>query len=176
MFDLGQTMSAIYYILKHVSGPVDFKKLLKLLYMADRQSVLETGIPITGDDLVAMPKGPVLKSVYALLTDETAPNRDLFTTFFSAEDNSIQLKKEFTYDWLSPFTENILDTICREYGNGSDDELSEMTHHLPEWNFGSLSWENVMRANGHEELISQYHDSFSSLFPDTDRDEILEYA
>jgi hypothetical protein len=35
----------------------------KLLYLADRESLKKTGRPITGDRVVAMEHGPVLRSV-----------------------------------------------------------------------------------------------------------------
>ena len=35
-------------------------KLIKLMYLADRRCLIETGFPITGDRMVSMPKGPEL--------------------------------------------------------------------------------------------------------------------
>jgi uncharacterized phage-associated protein len=42
-------------------------RLLKLLYIPDRESLRETGRPITGGPVVAMERGPVLKEVYDLI-------------------------------------------------------------------------------------------------------------
>lgn len=36
-------------ILKASGGQMDYRKLMALLYIADRESIKETGTPITGD-------------------------------------------------------------------------------------------------------------------------------
>lgn len=176
MFDLGQSMSAIFYILGHVEGPVNYKKVLKLLYMADRESLFESGWTITEDEPIVMPKGPVLNNLYTLLTDENAPNRDIFTTFFNIENGNVSIKKPFTYNWLSQFTEGVLNNVCNQYGNKTWQELSEMTHKLPEWGKKTLSWEQIIEDNNRQDVLPLYKDSVSSLDSDLDRDEILAYA
>src|ERR1051325_2348370 len=44
-------------------------RLLKLLYLANRQSLKETGDPIVDDDNFAMKDGPVLSHTYDLIKD-----------------------------------------------------------------------------------------------------------
>src|SRR5271155_4089348 len=46
---------------------MNYMRLLKLLYMADRESLRETGRPITGGPVTAMERGPVLEEVYDLI-------------------------------------------------------------------------------------------------------------
>ena len=43
----------------------------KLLYLADRQSLIETGIPITGDRFVSLKDGPSLDRVLNLIREPT---------------------------------------------------------------------------------------------------------
>ncbi len=52
------------HLLQHAGGSMPMLKLLKLMYLADRASLIETGFPITGDAIVAMDKGPVLSTTY----------------------------------------------------------------------------------------------------------------
>lgn len=40
---------------------MSYLRMLKLLYLADRESLKETGHTITGDRVVAMEHGPVLE-------------------------------------------------------------------------------------------------------------------
>lgn len=47
-------------------------RLLKLLYIADRESIREVGRPITGGAVVAMERGPVLEEVYDLIPGATS--------------------------------------------------------------------------------------------------------
>src|SRR5262245_38259680 len=42
-------------------------RLLKLLYIADRESLRDNGRPITGDQIVAMERGPVPSAVFNLI-------------------------------------------------------------------------------------------------------------
>lgn len=42
-------------------------RLLKLLYIADREALTERARPITGDSPVAMDNGPVLSNTYDLI-------------------------------------------------------------------------------------------------------------
>src|SRR6266852_2860195 len=46
---------------------MNYMRLLKLLYIANREAIKETGRPITGGPAVAMERGPVLEEVYDLI-------------------------------------------------------------------------------------------------------------
>jgi len=57
------------------SSRMNYTKLIKLLYIADRESLGETGEPITGDETWALPKGPILSHVMDLIRKKvTAPD------------------------------------------------------------------------------------------------------
>ena len=54
-FNLDKTMQAIAALLHfHGTKEMSYLRLLKILYIADRESLKETGRPITGDHVVAM--------------------------------------------------------------------------------------------------------------------------
>ena len=59
-------------------------RLLKLLYIADRESLRETGRPITGGPVIAMERGPVLKEVYDLILGQHR-EMPLWAQFFRKE-------------------------------------------------------------------------------------------
>jgi uncharacterized phage-associated protein len=61
-------------------------KLLKLMYLADRKSLLETGVPITGDSISALDKGPVLSQTYNRLKPAGA------LPFVSSEPGNVTLQ------------------------------------------------------------------------------------
>ena len=46
---------------------MNYMRVLKLLYIADREALRETGRPITGGRITAMERGPVLEDVYDLI-------------------------------------------------------------------------------------------------------------
>src|SRR5688572_11252679 len=70
-FSVERTAQAAGILLQAEEGHrMKYIRLLKLLYVADRESIKQTGFPITGDDVYAMKKGPVLSTTYNLLKGE----------------------------------------------------------------------------------------------------------
>src|SRR4051812_11294735 len=69
-------------------------RLLKLLYIADRETLQEAGRPITGDRAVAMKNGPVLSRIYDLIkgADLAAPEWERF--FRNADRWEVELVGE----------------------------------------------------------------------------------
>jgi hypothetical protein len=63
-FDIQKTLAAVAYLIQKEGGEVNFFLALKMLYVADKDALIQWGKPITGDDLVSMDKGPVLSKTY----------------------------------------------------------------------------------------------------------------
>ena len=67
-FSVERTAQAAAVLLRRADGHrMPYIRLLKLLYVADRESVRGTGFPITGDDPCAMRRGPVLSITHDLI-------------------------------------------------------------------------------------------------------------
>ena len=64
VFNEEKAAQAAAYLIRLHGGRINLMALLKLLYLADRQSLLATGQTITGDQRVSMPHGPVLSRIY----------------------------------------------------------------------------------------------------------------
>ena len=124
-------------LLHRRGGRMSYMKLLKLLYLADRKALVELGQPITGDLLVAMPKGPVLSNTYNLIQDEPAPDQppSYWRTLVSPpEDYEVRLLVDrVPNDQLSPAQERILDAVFNEFGSWNRWDLVAYTHGLPEY-------------------------------------------
>jgi Protein of unknown function (DUF4065) len=70
-FNIQKTIQAIAALLHfHESKEMSYLRMPELLYLADRESLKETGRPITGDRVVAMEHRPALSSVYDLIKGE----------------------------------------------------------------------------------------------------------
>jgi hypothetical protein len=68
-------------------GKMSYMKLIKLLYLADREALLRWGRPITTDRYVSMDHGPVVSNVYELIRAEPQPGRgQSWRRFVSAPD------------------------------------------------------------------------------------------
>lgn len=65
-FDLQKTIAAVGYLIQKEGGELNFFLALKMLYVADKDALIQWGKPITGDDFVSMDKGPVLSQTYNL--------------------------------------------------------------------------------------------------------------
>lgn len=55
---------AAAHLLQLHHGSMNVMVLVKLLYLADRQALVESGYPITCAAMVSMPHGPVLSQIY----------------------------------------------------------------------------------------------------------------
>ena len=66
-FHFERALQASAYLLRLDGKRMGYLRLLKLLYIADREWLAETGESITGDRAYAMKYGPVLSSIYDLI-------------------------------------------------------------------------------------------------------------
>jgi hypothetical protein len=73
MFNECKATQAAARLLKSAGGAMNYMVLVKMLYMADRQTLMDWGRPITGDDYFTMKLGPVLSRVHDLITEEQPP-------------------------------------------------------------------------------------------------------
>src|SRR5271163_1844892 len=97
-------------------------KLIKLLYLAERQALLEFGKPITGDRIVSMPKGPVLSGILDLINWGKRRTEPSVWLEFISEPTGYDVKVVSgitleDLDRLSDDERRILDEVDEEYGH-----------------------------------------------------------
>jgi hypothetical protein len=109
-----------------------YMKILKLLYVAERESFLETGAPFTGDKMVSMVHGPALSETCGLLQD---PAGDPFWVRFfkSSGDHELSLMSDPGADLLCPYECDKLREVAARYADKDRWETRDDTHDLPEW-------------------------------------------
>src|SRR4051812_25972921 len=66
-FDEAKATEATALFLALRGGQMHYMKLIKLLYLADREALLQWGVPITTDSYVSMDHGPVVSTIYDLI-------------------------------------------------------------------------------------------------------------
>lgn len=130
-----KSAQAAAFIIQQNGGPIDLIALIKLLYLADRRSLVETGMPITGDKMVNMPLGPVLSYTYdsAKLPREWKENKEWCEYLSDREGNKIALTAEPRLDDLSEYETDLLAETFQKYGRMGTWKLVDFTHKLPEW-------------------------------------------
>jgi uncharacterized phage-associated protein len=131
-FDEQKVTEAAAFLLELRGGCMHYIKLLKLLYIADRQAFFEWGTPISNDNYVSMDNGPVLSQTYNLIKDGgrfwseyvSAPFRDYEVELSAA----LKSKRK-----LSPAEEEILNRVFAEFGHQNRWKIVDYMHTLPEW-------------------------------------------
>ena len=132
-FKIEKAMQAIASMLHfHNTREMSYLRMLKLLYIADRESIKETGLPITGDHVVAMEHGPVLSGVYDLLKGAST-SWPLWSQYFQTCGYRIVLVGEPGNGKLSKYEIGKLREIAARYENMNDWDLVEHVHTFDEW-------------------------------------------
>lgn len=148
-------------LLERAGGRLPYIKLIKLLYLADRETLIETGYPITGDRMVSMPHGPVLSQVLDRISIGQQPGAEGSSPWFEyvsePEGFDVKLRQPPPEDGeLSDYEIGVLSGIHKRYGGMNKWALRDLTHGLPEYRDPSGSMlpimpEEILRAEGKTE-------------------------
>ena len=158
-FDFDKALQAAGVLLTLDGDRMERIRLLKLLYIADRELLAETGRTITGDRAVAMKHGPVLSQVYNLIRGE-ASRAGEWGRFVHTVNRAVELRNDPGRGELSRGEIEKLTEVTDRYRNVDDWTLSEATHEFAEWSknymegpISSIPWRDVLAAQGKEELV-----------------------
>ena len=93
LFNEAKATQAATQFLRLRGGRISYIKLIKLLYLADREALIRWGRPITTDCYVSMDVGPVVSRIYDLIRNEPSPNSvKIWSKFISdPEDYEVRL-------------------------------------------------------------------------------------
>lgn len=126
--------AAAYLIKKRGQGYMSYMKLIKLLYLADKEALTEWGQPITFDHFVAMDHGMVLSTTLNLINGELPEAEVWPRTFEPYGDHELKLvDPNIGTNKLSKAEINVLDNIFEKFGNWNRWKLRDYNHELPEW-------------------------------------------
>jgi uncharacterized phage-associated protein len=107
-------------------------RLLKLLYIADRELLAERRRPITGDNPVAMDNGPVLTQTYDLIKGKHLDS-PVWDRFFRSIGYQVHAIGEPGVGELSRREVEKLQEVATRYADHEDFDMSEISHLFPEW-------------------------------------------
>jgi uncharacterized phage-associated protein len=156
-FNEKKAAQAAAHLLERAGGSMGYLMLLKLLYLADRKNLLERGLLITGDRLVAMKNGMVLSQVLDLVRGQ---QRGTWWPRYirPSGEYDIELVDGSEKDELSEFEVGLLDEAFEKFGAMDPWQLVDHLHEsLEEWKVAwggrqhsqkvvEVSPEEVMRA------------------------------
>lgn len=126
-----QVVSTVLHL--HGTKDMSYLRLLKLLYIADRESIGETGQSITGDRVVAMEYGPVLSGVYNLIMKGDTTSWPLWSEYFRTLGYRIEQIKELGNGKLSRYEIGKLRELTKRYEDKNEWQMVAITHEFPEW-------------------------------------------
>lgn len=121
-------------VLLHLhEGRMSRLRLLKLLYIADRESLQQTHRPITGDRVAAMDHGPVLSHTYDLIkrSHYESPIWDKYITQRGPQD--VELIDDPGLGKLSRYEIEKLTDVSERFRQHDDYDIAIETHKFPEW-------------------------------------------
>lgn len=133
VFNEKRAAQAAARLLRRHGGSMEYFKLIKLLYLADRCVFIETGLPITGDRMVSMEHGPVLSGVYDLIKDKRAGDGSWRAYVSSPQGNVVRLTGREDDEELSDGEREVLDEVHAKFGSMGFGQLRHATHQLDEW-------------------------------------------
>jgi hypothetical protein len=144
-------------------GRINYTKMLKLLYLADRRSLVETGRPITGDRVVNMANGPVLSEVYDYVKGQV-PEEASWRAFLQTEGRDLVFMKDAGDGELSEYDIELLTELQEQHRGQNFKNLIDEVHLLPEWKMPQgdakaerLPYEEILRgADVSPETIREY--------------------
>lgn len=132
-FNEAKATQAAARLLRNRGGQMSYMKLIKLLYLADREALARWGRPISTDTYVAMKHGPVLSQVLNLITEPFSDDTFWAKHISEPEHFSVTLKADPAGDLLSEAEDELLDETSKKFGHLNRWTLVEMVHKFPEW-------------------------------------------
>jgi uncharacterized phage-associated protein len=158
MFSEIKTTQMAAYLLKKQGGRMAYLKMLKLLYLAEREAMAKWGESMSGDMFVSMPHGPVMSETYDLIIgDSQGYWNELIKGEANYEIALVHNVEIEDLEELCPAEIKILDEIFDEFGKMGKWEIRDYTHnHCTEWQdpHGSsypIKPESIFRAMGKTE-------------------------
>jgi uncharacterized phage-associated protein len=132
-FNLQKTIQAIAALMHfHESTRMSYLRVIKLLFLADRESLKDTGRPITGDQIVAMQQGPVLSQVYDLIKGEHSSWPE-WSKYLGKKGYLVELLSDPGNGELSRYEIGKLRDLTERFASYDDWELVELVHEFEEW-------------------------------------------
>jgi len=137
--DIRKVIQIVGYILAKYQGRLNYTKLIKILYLSDRESMKISGYPITGDSYVSMSNGVVLSGIYDLIKDDYI-NKDyqnLWDIRFATDGfDLVMLCSVMPTGLLSEFEMQTIDAVDEKFHNQNYGRLIDYIHNpanCPEW-------------------------------------------
>lgn len=130
-------LAAAAYVCQSNGNKFDKLALIKVLYLAERDSICQTFSYMTGDEMLRYKFGPILKHLHdALRGKSTEGFQALWNKYLKNPDgdsNDVVLVGTPDMGELSFADKSFLDSAIKTVNSCPQGELVEEFHKLPEW-------------------------------------------
>jgi hypothetical protein len=137
--DIDKLIQICGYMLRKYDFRLNYTKLIKILYLADKESLKETALTITSDSYINMQNGPVLSSLYDLIrgTYADSAGQILWNCRFTTDGyDLLAVVDRFPEGKLSLFEKDVLNRIDEQFHDKNFSEMIAYVHRkdvCPEW-------------------------------------------
>jgi len=128
-FNETKTTQIAALFIKKQGGVLNYTKLIKLLYLTDREALSRWERPLTGDSYVAMPRGPVLSKTYDLIDYPIfLDTKSYWHEFIGKSAYDVSLITEPNDDELSKREIDLIDEIYQKYKDKTWGQMIDICH------------------------------------------------
>ncbi|AJX94693.1 Panacea domain-containing protein [Burkholderia pseudomallei] len=132
LFNPRKAADSAAYLLFRAEAPMSSVKLMRLLYLAERESFVRFGEPLTGDELFADKKGPILRETHRRLNGDAGGWEGQFRRLGShsiALETPAPSKEYFARSTvLSDADIEVLDAVWEQFGKLDQTHLADYLH------------------------------------------------
>jgi uncharacterized phage-associated protein len=126
------------YLLNRNGGPMKHVKLMKLMYLADREAMDRFWFPISDDEYYSMRMGPVLSMTLDLMSgNEGSEDQEEWGEWVSPLTKFyVDSQREFAdadLEELAPEEIAVMRKVSAKFGSLSMEDIVKYTHTLQEW-------------------------------------------
>jgi len=110
-------------------------KLIKLLYITEREALIRWRRPVIFDRYVSMDRGPVVSKTLDIMNGEESDREGPWDAAISRPDKDfvVEIKNDPGADELSDAEEGLVREVFNRYGSMDQWDLCNFTHSFPEW-------------------------------------------
>lgn len=137
-------------LIMRAGGAVGALKLMKLMYLVERETMRRHVFPIVFDDIYAMRNGMALSRTYDLMIQKPGtPTNGEWERIIERSSLGLVVRQGVPVESLDGLTPNdvaVIDDVWHTHGGKSKDDLIHDVHHaLAEW---TAHWDDAERRRG----------------------------
>jgi uncharacterized phage-associated protein len=144
LFDIKKNIEIVSFLIDKNQGKINYAKLIKLLYIADKKFLEKWDTTITGDYYCSMENGPVLSKLYDLiLNKDNSDNQEKWNKHINLIDRYYltSIMKETAINKLSLAEVEVLKEVYEKFKNYNEFDMFKYTHN-PKL-FPEVKWKEV---------------------------------